>query len=59
MLHFVKEQAISSKKRFGFWQHRYNGHEYIVNLWLTIPIAAGIEFVVGMVEYQEIHLKFY
>ena len=49
MLYSAKERAISNKKRFGFWQRRYSGHEYIVNLWLIIPIAAGTGFVAGMV----------
>src|SRR5690554_4417768 len=36
----VKNKKIRNIKRFGYWKRKFNKHEYIVNLWLAIPITA-------------------
>ena len=35
--------------RLGFWRRRFNGEEYVVNLWLAIPITAAVGLVAGAV----------
>ncbi|KXS49069.1 MAG: Uncharacterized protein AWL62_1399 [Halanaerobium sp. T82-1] len=45
----VKERKISSKNKFGYWKREFNGHEYVVNLWLAIPIAAATGFFAGAI----------
>ncbi|OPL10350.1 MAG: hypothetical protein AVO34_11220 [Firmicutes bacterium ML8_F2] len=37
------------KQKFGYWQRNFQGHEYVVNLWLTIPLTALAGFVAGAV----------
>ena len=49
MLRPVQERTSKSQRRLGFWRRGYGNYEYVVNLWLTIPITAGIGFVAGMV----------
>jgi len=49
MLRPVQERTSKNQMRLGFWQRRYGNYEYVVNLWLTIPITAAIGFVAGMV----------
>ena len=49
MLHPAKEISLISNKRFGFWRRKFGEHEYVVNLWLAIPITACTGFVAGMV----------
>ncbi len=49
MLRRAKEVAGSTKRHFGFWRRRFGEHEYVVNLWLAIPITAATGFVAGMV----------
>ena len=49
MLRPAKEVAGSAKRRLGFWRRRFGEHEYVVNLWLAIPITAATGFVAGMV----------
>lgn len=45
----VKEKAIEKKSTFGFWHRRFNGYDYTVNLWLTLPITAAVGFFAGAV----------
>ena len=49
MLQTLKEQSISRRKRFGFWRRRFGKYEYVVNLWLALPITAATGLVAGMV----------
>jgi len=49
MLRPVKEQLPSGNKRFGFWRREFDGREYVVNLWLAMPITAATGLVAGMV----------
>lgn len=49
MLIPVKEKAISKRKKFGYWNRTFNGYEYTVNLWLTLPITAAVGFFAGAV----------
>jgi uncharacterized membrane protein YfcA len=49
MLRPVRERHVGDKKRFGFWRRRYGEYDYVVNLWLTLPITAATGLVAGMV----------
>jgi len=49
MLIKVKERPIIPKKKFGYWYRKFQGQEYVVNLWLTIPITALTGLVAGAV----------
>jgi len=49
MLLKVEERPILQKKRFGFWRREFAGREYVVNLWLVIPITAAVGLVAGAV----------
>ena len=48
-MHPAKEISLISSKRFGFWRRKFGEHEYVVNLWLALPITACTGFVAGMV----------
>lgn len=45
----IKEKTIQKAKKFGFWNRKFNGYNYTVNLWLTLPITAGVGFFAGAV----------
>jgi len=47
MLLKVKDKPILNQKRFGFWHRKFGDQEYIVNLWLTIPITAAVGLAAG------------
>ena len=49
MLLKVKDKPILKQKRFGYWHRKYGDQEYIVNLWLTIPITAAVGLAAGAV----------
>lgn len=49
MLIDVKERPIHVRKRFGYWHRNFQGQDYVVNLWLTIPIAALAGLAAGAV----------
>jgi len=49
MLYPAKEKVLEYGGRPGFWRRRFGEHEYVVNLWLAIPITACTGFVAGMV----------
>ena len=49
MFRTVKEQSLSRRKKFGFWQRKFGKYEYAVNLWLALPITAATGLVAGMV----------
>jgi len=49
MLRPARERPASDKKRFGFWRRKFGEHEYVVNLWLAIPLTAATGLVAGMV----------
>jgi len=49
MLRTVKEKPLGYHRRFGLWRRRFGDHEYVVNLWLAIPVAAATGLVAGMV----------
>jgi hypothetical protein len=49
MLLRVKDRAIAGNKRFGYWHRRYGNEEYVVNLWIAIPITAAVGLVAGAV----------
>ena len=48
MLIKVNNKPIT-KKRFGYWNRKYGNHEYLVNLWLAIPITAAVGLAAGAV----------
>jgi len=47
MLLKVHERPIGEERRFGFWQRKFGEHEYVVNLWLALPITAAVGFAAG------------
>jgi len=49
MLRPAKEHFLKSKRRFGFWRRKFRGNEYVVNLWLAVPITAATGLVAGMI----------
>ena len=49
MLRPVRERHIGGAHRPGFWHRSFGPHEYVVNLWLAIPVTAATGFVAGMV----------
>jgi len=49
MLMKVRERPVSRKRRFGFWHRRFANHDYVVNLWLAIPITAATGLAAGAV----------
>jgi uncharacterized membrane protein YfcA len=49
MLRPARNRRYSGKKRLGFWHRKFGGQEYEVNLWMALPITAGVGLVAGMV----------
>lgn len=49
MLLKVKNRPIPAGRRFGYWHRRYGNEEYVVNLWIAIPITAAAGLVAGAV----------
>jgi len=49
MLRPAKQRRLYERKRFGYWRRRFGNHDYVVNLWLTIPVTAATGLVAGMV----------
>lgn len=49
MLRPVKERLRMPARKFGFWRRSFGGHDYVVNLWLALPITAAVGFAAGMV----------
>ena len=45
----VKDKPILRQKRFGYWYRKYGEQEYVVNLWLAIPITAALGLAAGAV----------
>jgi len=48
MLIKVKNKPIA-KNRFGYWHRKYGDYEYVVNLWLALPITAAVGLAAGAV----------
>jgi uncharacterized membrane protein YfcA len=49
MLLKVKDRPIANSKRYGYWHRRYGDEEYVVNLWIAIPITAAVGLAAGAV----------
>ena len=49
MLRSARHRSLANKHRFGFWHRRFAQYDYVVNLWLTVPVAAATGLVAGMV----------
>ena len=49
MLKSTETRDSSCTTRFGFWQRKFGKYEYIVNLWLALPISAMTGLAAGMV----------
>ncbi len=49
MLIKVQDKPIQISKKFGYWHRRFNNQEYVVNLWLAIPITAAVGLAAGAV----------
>jgi len=48
MLLKVNDKPIR-QNRFGYWYRKYGDYEYVVNLWLAIPITAAIGLAAGAI----------
>ncbi len=49
MLYPFPERSGIQRPRFGLWRREFGGHNYVVNLWLAIPITALTGLMAGMV----------
>ncbi|MFA6815330.1 MAG: sulfite exporter TauE/SafE family protein [Lentisphaeria bacterium] len=49
MMFKVKENPISTHKKWGYWHRKFGDKEYVVNLWLTLPITALVGLFAGAV----------
>ena len=47
MLLKVKNKPILNQTKLGFWHRKFGDQEYVVNLWLTIPITAAVGLAAG------------
>lgn len=45
----VKEKPHKKTTKFGYWNRSFNGYNYTVNLWITIPITALVGLFAGAV----------
>lgn len=45
----VKDKAYNPVHKFGFWNRKFNGYNYTVNLWVTIPLTALVGLISGAV----------
>lgn len=49
MLYPASGRSQTYRKRFGFWRRKFAGEQYVVNLWLALPITAATGLFAGMV----------
>jgi len=49
MLLKIEDKPIFRNKKFGYWYRKYGDQEYVVNLWLAIPITAAVGLAAGAV----------
>jgi len=49
MLMPVKDKPINKSGKIGYWNRKYGGYEYTVNLWLILPITAAVGFFAGAI----------
>ncbi len=49
MLTTVRETPIVRQQTMGYWHQTFQGQEYVVNLWLTIPITAIAGLAAGAI----------
>ena len=45
----VGNRPVSGRERLGFWRRKFEGGEYVVNLWLVLPITAATGLAAGAV----------
>lgn len=45
----VKDKPHKEVHKFGYWNRSFNGYDYTVNLWLTIPLTALVGLFAGAV----------
>lgn len=49
MLINLRDRPLHRGKKFGYWHRNFQGENYVVNLWLTIPITALAGLAAGAV----------
>jgi len=49
MLRPARDKPLADRNRFGFWHRKFGQNDYVVNLWLTLPVTAATGLVAGMV----------
>lgn len=47
MLIKVNDKPIDKAKKFGYWHRNFQGHSYVVNLWIAIPVTAVVGLASG------------
>lgn len=47
MLIKVENKPLHTGKKFGYWHREFQGNNYVVNLWLAIPVAALVGLFSG------------
>lgn len=47
MLVKVNDKPIEKGKKFGYWHRSFNGYDYVVNLWIAIPVTAIVGLASG------------
>ncbi len=45
----VKKRDIKDANKFGYLKRKFGDNEYIINLWLAIPITATVGFFAGII----------
>ena len=45
----AKNRKVNSKNKFGYWKRDFGDYQYVVNLWLAIPIASIVGFFAGAI----------
>jgi uncharacterized protein len=45
----IKERKVEKTHKIGYWNRKFGEHQYIVNLWYTLPITALVGFFAGAV----------
>jgi uncharacterized membrane protein YfcA len=49
MLVKLKDTTVSKAGKLGYWHRRFGDQEYVVNLWLAIPVTAAVGLAAGAV----------
>lgn len=45
----TKNRKINNSNKLGYWKREFGNYQYVVNLWLAIPIASIVGFFAGAI----------